>query len=87
MSFPANLFLLRNKGGRSYFVYADPSGCTCAYVGSVAAMNKYRASFGAFAADTLSSGGFTDAEHNMINSMEQDDAGAQFNKDVFGPDF
>ena len=78
MSFPAN---------RSCYVYADPSGCTCAYVGSVAAMDKYRASFGALPADTLSSSGFTNPEQNMINSMENDDVGAQFNNDVFGPDF
>jgi hypothetical protein len=82
MSFPAKQFLLRSKAGRPFYVYADPSGCTCAYVGSVAAMDTYRASFGALPADTLSSGGFTNPEQNMINSMEQDDAGA----DVFGPD-
>jgi len=87
MSFPANQFLLRQKGGRPYYVYADPSACTCAYVGSVAAMDKYRSSFGALPADTLSSGGVTNPEQNMINSMESDDAGAQFNNDVFGPDF
>jgi hypothetical protein len=87
MSFPANQFLLRHKGRRSYYVYADPSGCTCAYVGSVAAMDKYRASVGALPADTLSSSGFTNPERNMINSMESDDAGAQFNNEVFGPDF
>jgi hypothetical protein len=87
MSFPANRFLLRQKGGRPYYVYADPSACTCAYVGSVDAMNKYRASFGALPADVLSSGGFTDPEQNMIKSMDNDDAGAQFNNDVFGPDF
>ena len=60
MSFPANRFLLRQKGGHPYYVYADPSACTCAYVGSVDAMNKYRASFGALPADVLWSGGFTD---------------------------
>jgi hypothetical protein len=49
MSFPANRLLLRQKGGRLYYVYADPSACTCAYVGSVDAMNKYRASFGGIA--------------------------------------
>jgi hypothetical protein len=87
MSFPANQFVLRNKGGHPYYVYADPSACTCAYVGNAAAMDKYRASFGALPADTLLSGGFTNPEQNMINSMENDDAGAQFNKDVFGPDF
>jgi hypothetical protein len=50
-------------------------------------MDKYRAAFGALPADTLSSGGFTIPEQNIINSMEQDDAGAQFNDDVFGPIF
>ena len=87
MSFPPNQFVLRQKGGRPYYVYADPSSCTCAYVGSVAAMDKYRASFSALPVDALSSGGFTSPEQNMINSMESDDAGAQFNNDVFGPDF
>ena len=85
-SLPANRFALRSKQGRPYYIYADPSGCGCAYVGTVAAMNKYRASFGALPADTLSSGGFTNPEQNMIDSMEQDDAGFQFNRDVFGPD-
>jgi hypothetical protein len=46
-------------------------------------MDKYRASFGALPADTLSSSGFTNPEQNMINSMDNDDAGA----DVFGPNF
>jgi hypothetical protein len=87
MSFPPNQFQLRQKNGRPYYVYADPSGCTCAYVGSVDAMNKYRASFGALPADTLSAGGFTNPERDMINSMDNDEALAQFNKDVFGPDF
>jgi len=85
-SLPANRFVLRSKQGRPYYIYADPSGCGCAYVGTVAAMNKYRASFGALPADSLSSGGFTNPEQNMIDSMEQDDAGFQFNRDVFGPD-
>jgi hypothetical protein len=87
MSFPPNQFQLRQKGGRPYYVYADPSGCTCAYVGSVAAMNKYRASYGALPADTLSAGGFTKPEQNLIESMDNDEASAQFNNDVFGPDF
>jgi len=87
MSFPANQFVLRQKGGRPYYLYADPSACTCAYVGSVAAMDKYRASFGALPADAQLSGGFTNPEQNLINSMDNDDASAQFNNDVFGPDF
>jgi hypothetical protein len=85
-SFPANHFLLRNKGGHPYYFYADPSGCGCAYVGSVAAMKKYSASLGGLPADAPSSGGLTKLEQNMIDSMDNDDAGAQFNEDVFGPD-
>jgi hypothetical protein len=81
MALPANQFLLRQKGSQPYYVYADPVACACVYVGSVAAMDKYRASFGALPADTLSSGGYTNPEQNMINSMDQDEAGA----DVFAP--
>ena len=90
MSFPANQFQLRQKAGRPYYVYADPAGCTCAYVGSVTAMNKFRASYGALPpglpADAPSTGGFSNLEQNMINSMDNNDASAQFNSDVFGPD-
>ena len=86
-SFPANQFLLRRKEGRPYYVYADPTGCGCAYIGSAATMDKYRTSFRALPAETLSSGGFTDPERDLINSMDNDDTGAQFNKDLFGPDF
>src|SRR6516162_2553854 len=86
-SFPANHFLLRNKGGHPYYFYADPSGCGCAYVGSVAAMKKYSASLGALPVDALPPGGVpTKLEQNMIDSMDNDDAGAQFYEDVFGPD-
>jgi hypothetical protein len=50
-------------------------------------MDKYRASFGALPADAMSSGGFANREQNMINSMDNDDAGAQFDNDVFGSGF
>jgi hypothetical protein len=69
MSLPANQFLLRSKAGRPYYIYADPTACICAYFGSVAAMDKYRASFGALPADTVSSGGFTNPEQNMNSTM------------------
>ena len=50
-------------------------------------MDKYRANFSVLPVDALPSGGLTNPEQNMINSMESDDASAQFNNDVFGPDF
>ena len=86
-SLPPNQFQLRQKDGRPYYVYADPAGCTCVYVGSVAAMNKYRISYGALPGGSPPAGGVTNLEQNMIDSMDADDASAQFNKDVFGPDF
>ena len=58
-----------------------PSDVPVRMSASVAAMNKYRASYGAFPAHAPSAGAFTNAVQNMINSMEEDDAGA----DVFGP--
>jgi hypothetical protein len=86
-SYPANHFLLRNKGGHPYYFYADPSGCGCAYVGSVSAMKKYSVTVGTLQADAIPSGGGpTKLEQTMIDSMDNDDAGAQFNEDVFGPD-
>ncbi|MCC8955398.1 hypothetical protein H8B02_18760 [Bradyrhizobium sp. Pear77] len=87
MSFPPNQFQPRQTGGRPYYVYADPAGCSCAYVGSVAAMNKYLASYGALPSNAPSAGGFTNSEQNLINSMDNDEASAQFNNDAFGPDF
>jgi hypothetical protein len=82
MALPVNQFLLRHKGSRPYYVYADPTACTCVYVGSVTAMDKYRANFAALPADAVSSGGYTNPEQNMIDSMDQDEAGA----DVFAPE-
>jgi hypothetical protein len=49
-------------------------------------MKKYSASLGALPGEPPSSGGLTKLEQNMIDSMDNDDAGAQFNEDVFGPD-
>ncbi|WFU75535.1 hypothetical protein [Bradyrhizobium sp. CB2312] len=82
-SFPAKQFLRREKAGRPYYFYADPAGCGCAYVGTVAAMNKY-ASFGVLPAAAPPGG--VSLEQDMINSMNDDDAGAHLNEDVFGPD-
>jgi hypothetical protein len=50
-------------------------------------MNKYRINYGALPADSLPLDGLPNLEQNMMNSMDNDDAGAQFNNDVFGPDF
>lgn len=87
LSVPAHRFVLQSRGGKQFYVYADPQGCGCAYVGDTDAMNRYRTNYKAISPETLASGKFLDPEQNLINSMEGDDASSQFNKDVFGPDF
>lgn len=88
MSLPANQFQQRQKAGRTYYVYADPSGCTCAYVGSPQAMKRYSSSLGTpLPTDWVPQGGGISAEQEVMSGIESDDAAAQFNSDVFGPDF
>jgi hypothetical protein len=41
-SFPANKLVARNRGGKNYFVYAEPNGCVCAFVGTPEAYARYR---------------------------------------------
>ena len=41
-SFPANKLVARNRGGKTYFVYAEPNGCVCAFVGTPEAYARYR---------------------------------------------
>jgi hypothetical protein len=41
-SFPANKIVARNRGGKNYFVYAEPNGCVCAFVGTPEAYARYR---------------------------------------------
>lgn len=38
---PANKVLLRERNGVVHYVYADPKGCNCLYVGNEAAYQKY----------------------------------------------
>ncbi|WP_246737943.1 MULTISPECIES: hypothetical protein [Rhizobium] len=40
---PANKFLTRTHGDTVSYVYADPLGCQCLYVGSQQAYDRYRA--------------------------------------------
>ena len=66
-----NRLVKRRRNGKVYYVYADPAGCGCAYVGSPNAYANYR------------SGGFRDRDNNdrvvseMMRDMDQDDAPEQ----------
>lgn len=39
---PPNRFLKRERGGEAIYVYSDPKGCDCLYVGSQRAWDNYR---------------------------------------------
>jgi hypothetical protein len=41
-TFPADKLAVRRKGGKTFYVYADPMGCGCAYVGTPAAYAAYQ---------------------------------------------
>jgi hypothetical protein len=41
-TFPADKLAIRRKGGKTYYVYADPKGCGCAYVGTPEAWAVYQ---------------------------------------------
>ncbi|HXX09636.1 MAG TPA: hypothetical protein VEJ43_16395 [Pseudolabrys sp.] len=39
---PPDKLVTRTKNGKLYYVYADPDGCSCAYVGTPEAYGAYR---------------------------------------------
>jgi hypothetical protein len=39
---PADKLVTRTREGKTYFVYADPTGCICAYVGTAQAYRTYQ---------------------------------------------
>jgi hypothetical protein len=70
-SLPPNRLVKRRRNGKIYYVYADPGGCGCAYVGSPNAYANDR------------NGGFRDRDNNdrvvseMMRDMDQDDSPEQ----------
>ena len=38
---PANRFVRRQRGGATLYVYADPTACSCLYVGNQQAFDRY----------------------------------------------
>ncbi len=71
---PADKMVVRKRDGKTYFVYADPAGCVCAYVGTPEAYEAFR------------SGGRTpvysdgrdrgQSTEQMIRDMQRDNAAA-----------
>lgn len=69
-SLPANRLVKRTRNGKLHYVYADPGGCGCAYVGSSQAYTNIR------------NGGFRDIGHErmmseMMSDIDQDGAPEQ----------
>jgi hypothetical protein len=70
-SLPPSWLVKRRRNGKVYYVYADPGGCGCAYVGSPNAYANYR------------NGGFRNRDNNdrvlaeIMRDMDQDDAPEQ----------
>jgi hypothetical protein len=70
-SLPSNRLVKRRHNGKLYYVYSDPGGCGCAYVGSPNAYANYR------------NGGFRERDTNdrvvseMMRDMDQEDSPAQ----------
>ncbi len=39
---PANKFVMRDRDGKTVYIYADPIACNCVYFGDDASYSKYR---------------------------------------------
>ncbi len=81
---PPDKLVIRKRGAKTYYVYADPSICRCAYVGTPAAYRAYQS--GGDGSQFLK-GGESGPEQTLDEFTEDDtqQSGAtSFNDYVFG---
>ncbi len=92
-SIPPHKFVRRLKNGTPYYVYADPTYCKCALIGSQAAMNSYRdlvkpmtppPGYREFAGNMGGSGASVESE--MLDDMSHDGEDGM-EDDLFFPGF
>ena len=91
-SLPARKFVRRARNGVPYFVYADPDYCKCAFVGTQAAMDQFRAANArvtglpgyAGPLDTSKPSG-ANVEAEMITDMGDDGNEPGDENDIFNP--
>jgi hypothetical protein len=92
-SVPPHKFLRRVRNGTPYYVYADPTYCKCALIGSQAAMTAYRdmvrpitppPGYRDFAGNISGSG--DSVERDMIDDMASDGE-IGMDEDLFQPGF
>ncbi|MDC7784401.1 hypothetical protein PQJ75_15700 [Rhodoplanes sp. TEM] len=67
---PPERLAVRRKAGRTYYVYADPKGCNCAYVGTPEAYATYRN--GGPGAPAIDGGPPPDYVQEMERSIDDD---------------
>jgi hypothetical protein len=83
---PPNKLVTRQKDGNTYYIYADPRACNCAYVGTAQAYRTYQnGGVGGFSA----AGNGQSLESQMMDDMTEDNDPGQggapsFNDYVFG---
>jgi hypothetical protein len=84
---PPDKLVTRTRRGKLYYIYADPNGCVCAYVGSPEAYQAYKS--GSSAGSQFNLGGSDSPESQVVEAFEQNDAPSEagalsFNDYVFG---
>lgn len=82
---PADKLVTRRRGGKLYYIYADPNGCRCAYVGTPDAYQAYQNGSDA----PQWPGGREARGEQVIDDFTEDDTPTQpgapsFNDFVFG---
>ena len=83
-SLPANKLVARTRGGNTYFVYAEPKGCVCAFVGTPEAYARYRNGGVESAYGDIDPSGRRLVDH-MIDDIRPADAASAAMDYIFGP--
>lgn len=90
-SLPPNKLVIKKRKGKTLYVYADPTMCVCAYVGTPGAYAAFRDAGLAQGGGTFD-GTIPNNEQQMIDSMNEDDAAGpdgtfSAQEDMFGNDY
>ena len=65
---PANKLVTRTRGGKTYYVYADPAGCVCAFVGTPQAYQTFQS--GGRSTNVVTFGG--NSRSRVVDQMHED---------------
>lgn len=69
--------MTRKRQGKIYYVYADPNGCNCAYVGSPQAWQTYQNGGSGNNSYPSADGGSQSTQTQIENAIDDDDSTAQ----------